>query len=124
MSYIKKFIFGIFAYFREFGYIRVGNEFHPSTKKFWAQVAQFIFVGAVAAKVFGSQEMASRISDTLIGMLLGHAGAAMTWYGLGKNKDISSAMATQQAQQGETTDEVPAPVVAQQTPGPVSEIAK
>jgi hypothetical protein len=122
MSYIWKFIKGLFAYFREFGYIRVGTEFHPSTKKFWAQVAQFIFVAAVSLKIFGSNEVSGRISDTLIGMLLGHAGAAMTWYGLGKNKDVSNAMANQSATQNEQTDEESYPV-GQQTPGPVSEKA-
>jgi cytochrome c biogenesis factor len=120
MSYIWKFVKGLFAYFREFGYIRVGNEFHPSTKKFWAQVAQFIFVAAVSLKIFGNAEVSSRISDTLIGMLLGHAGAAMTWYGIGKNKDVSNAMAAQTVIRGEQADEGTY-TVSQQTPGPVSE---
>lgn len=89
-----KLVVAFYVFFREFGCIRVGNKFQLSTKKFWFQVAQITFVAAVALKIFGNSEIASRISDNLIGLLLGHAGSAAMTYGLSKSGDIQRAQSS------------------------------
>lgn len=92
----------IFAeYFREFWYIRSVNgkvHFVPSSKKFWAQVAKFWaqvaqlgFFVMVYVKIFGSPEMAARLSDTLLIALATHAAASVGWYQMSKGKDTDIA---------------------------------
>ena len=91
-----KFLISLYVFFREFGCIRVGNKFQLSTKKLWFQAAQIVFVGAVALKIFANNEIASRISDNLIGLLLGHASSAAMTYGLSKSGDVQRAQASVQ----------------------------
>jgi hypothetical protein len=85
----------IFAeYFREFWYIRAVNgkvHFVPSSKKFWAQIAQIGFFVMVYMKIFGSEEISDRLSDTLLIALAAHAAASVGWYQMGKSKDTDIA---------------------------------
>jgi hypothetical protein len=78
-------------FFREFGCIRVGQKYEFSTKKLWFQIAQIVFVGATCLKVFANDHISGRISDNLIGLLLGHAGSAAMTYGLSKSNDVKAA---------------------------------
>lgn len=80
------------AYFREFWYIRSGAKFDPSSKKFWAQWAHVAFFVALYVRIFGSDIMSARVSDSLLGILAGHAVAAMGWYAVGKQKDIDNSI--------------------------------
>lgn len=86
-------IYSIFnAYFREFWYIRSGAKFDPSSKKFWAQWAHVAFFVALYVRIFGSDSLSARVTDTLLGILAGHAVAAMGWYAVGKQKDIDNSL--------------------------------
>jgi hypothetical protein len=91
-NFIKTTIEILKVYFREFWYIRSGIKFEPSSKKFWAQWAHIAFFVALYARVFGPDTISARISDSLLGILAGHAVAAMGWYAVGKQKDINNSI--------------------------------
>lgn len=81
----------VYVYLREFFYIRSGIRFEPSSKKFWAQLAHVAFFVGVYLRFFGSDVVAARVDGTIIGILAGHAVAAMGWYAVGKQKDIDNS---------------------------------
>lgn len=81
----------LYVYAREFFYIRSGIKFEPSSKKFWAQLAHVAFFVGVYLRFFGSEAVAARVDGTIIGILAGHAVAAMGWYAVGKQKDIDNS---------------------------------